>query len=69
MDLEPFHRINPCGYQGLQVVSLADLGGPGSMDQVKPVLLKHMAEQFGLALQHETSLPDLSEAALRGLVM
>ena len=63
MDLEPFHRINPCGYQGLQVVSLADLGGPSGMDQVKPVLLKHMADQFGLSLQHETALPDLSQAA------
>ena len=63
MDLEPFHRINPCGYQGLQVVSLADLGGPTGTEQVKPVLLKHLAEQFGLALQHETTLPDLTEAA------
>jgi lipoyl(octanoyl) transferase len=63
MDLEPFHRINPCGYQGLQVVSLADLGGPTGMDQVKPVLLKHIAEQFGLALQHEATLPDLTQAA------
>lgn len=25
MDLEPFQRINPCGYQGLQVVSMAQL--------------------------------------------
>ena len=63
MDLEPFHRINPCGYQGLQVVSLADLGGPAGMDQVKPVLLKHMADQFGLALEYEAALPDLSQAA------
>ena len=57
-----FARINPCGY-GLQVVSLADLGGPGGMDQVKPVLLKHMADQFGLSLRHEAALPDLSQAA------
>ncbi len=26
MDLEPFSRINPCGYQGLAVTQLADLG-------------------------------------------
>ena len=25
MDLEPFQRINPCGYQGLQVIRLSDL--------------------------------------------
>jgi lipoyl(octanoyl) transferase len=63
MDLEPFHRINPCGYQGLQVISLADLGGPSGMDVVKPVLLACLAEQFGLTLHRETSLPDLSLAA------
>ena len=33
------------------------------MDQVKPVLLKHMADQFGLSLRHEAALPDLSQAA------
>ncbi|MBT3813060.1 MAG: lipoyl(octanoyl) transferase LipB [Gammaproteobacteria bacterium] len=26
MDLKPFSYINPCGYQGLQVTQLADLG-------------------------------------------
>jgi len=26
MDLEPFNRINPCGYPGLKVTQLADLG-------------------------------------------
>jgi len=26
MDLEPFQRINPCGYQGLQVTQCEDLG-------------------------------------------
>lgn len=26
MDLSPFNDINPCGYQGLQVTQLADLG-------------------------------------------
>jgi lipoyl(octanoyl) transferase len=28
MDLEPFGRINPCGYQGLQVTQVSALGGP-----------------------------------------
>ena len=59
MDLGPFHRINPCGYQGLQVTSMRDLGGPSSMDAVKPVLLDHIARQFGLALEEEgDSSPD-----------
>ena len=50
MDLEPFGRINPCGYEGLQVVAMADLGGPSSPDAVKPVLLEALARQFGLRL-------------------
>jgi lipoyl(octanoyl) transferase len=50
MDLAPFDRINPCGYAGLQVVSLSDLGGPGSLQAVAPALLEHLARQFGLAL-------------------
>jgi len=28
MDLEPFQRINPCGYAGLQMTQLAELGVP-----------------------------------------
>ena len=63
MDLEPWHRINPCGYQGLHVTTLCDLGGPSGMDAVKPVLLVNMAKQFGLELHAESALPDLSLAA------
>lgn len=51
MDLEPFRRINPCGYEGLQVTSVLDLGGPSGLDAVKPVLLEQLSRQFGLALR------------------
>nr|WP_221197607.1 lipoyl(octanoyl) transferase LipB [Xanthomonas cannabis] len=60
MDLEPFHRINPCGYQGLRVTSVLDLGGPSGMAAVKAVLLDQLARQFGLVLQPVSALPDLS---------
>lgn len=50
MDLEPFARINPCGYAGLQVVSLADLGGTGDLRLVGDVLVGHLARQLGLRL-------------------
>ncbi|MEJ7745891.1 MAG: lipoyl(octanoyl) transferase LipB [Luteimonas sp.] len=63
MDLEPFHRINPCGYQGLQVIALRDLGGPSSFHAVKPALLDQIAMQFGLALRHDAQLPELSDVA------
>jgi lipoyl(octanoyl) transferase len=59
MDLEPFQRINPCGYEGLQVTSMLDLGGPSSLDAVKPQLLEHLAAQFGLVLQPAPA-PDLT---------
>ena len=55
MSTEPFQRINPCGYQGLQVVAMADLGGPSSLDVVKPALAQHLATQFRWALQ---AVPD-----------
>lgn len=28
MDMEPFSRINPCGYAGMQMVQSSELGGP-----------------------------------------
>ena len=52
MDLEPFRRINPCGYQGLEVTSMLDLGGPSSLDAVKPMLVAHVARLFGLNLEY-----------------
>ncbi|QIL19248.1 lipoyl(octanoyl) transferase LipB [Thermomonas sp. HDW16] len=59
----PFLRINPCGYQGLEVVAMSDLGGPSSLDAVKPVLLAQMARQFGLSPRRDTALPELLAAA------
>jgi lipoyl(octanoyl) transferase len=48
MDLEPFSRINPCGYEGLRVTQVLDLGGPGSLAAVEAVLVGELARQFGL---------------------
>ena len=63
MSTEPFLRINPCGYQGLEVVAMTDLGGPSSMEAVKPVLVQQLAVQFGLDLARESSLPPQLMAA------
>lgn len=38
MDLEPFDRINPCGYQGLGVTRLADLGIDDSVEVIREKL-------------------------------
>jgi lipoyl(octanoyl) transferase len=48
MDLEPFRRINPCGYQGLAVTQMVDLGGASSLRQVEDVLVTELCRQFGL---------------------
>ena len=53
----PFARINPCGYAGLQVVALADLGGPSALDAVKPALLAHLGRQLGLAWRADPAPP------------
>ena len=64
MDLEPFHRINPCGYAGLAVTAMADLGGPSGTEAVKPALLDHLAARFGLVLAPaEGVLPPALEPA------
>jgi lipoyl(octanoyl) transferase len=52
MDLEPFGRINPCGYAGLRVTSMQECGcgedAGFSVDTVKRRLLQHLVAQFGL---------------------
>ncbi len=63
MDLEPYQRINPCGYAGLQVTSMQDMGGPAGLEAVKPVLLGALAAQFGLVLQDMPQTPAQLAAA------
>jgi lipoyl(octanoyl) transferase len=41
-DLEPFSRINPCGFKGLQVTSLARLGAESNLNAVRDRLLPHL---------------------------
>ena len=38
MDLQPFHRINPCGYAGLETVDLSTIGVHVTWDDAAPVL-------------------------------
>jgi len=47
MDLAPFQRINPCGFQGLAMTQVAALGGPADVAQVgrdlEAVLLRRLS--------------------------
>lgn len=67
MDLSPYAGINPCGYQGLAVTQLLDLGGPASLDAVAAVLVPALARAFGLAAVDAPS-PDLSAVSLDAVV-
>jgi lipoyl(octanoyl) transferase len=48
VDLEPFLRINPCGYAGLEMTDLATLGGDSDLDRVREKLLPHFLRHLGL---------------------
>jgi lipoyl(octanoyl) transferase len=49
MDLAPFSDIDPCGYPGLGVTQLADLGVARSLDEagaeLAPILARHLTRQ------------------------
>lgn len=49
MDLEPFNRINPCGFRGLEVVDLKALG--------VSMTLQGVAEALAPRLLHSLNLP------------
>jgi lipoyl(octanoyl) transferase len=48
LDLEPFARINPCGYAGLQMTQLAALGGPATVAEAAQRLEPHLLAALGL---------------------
>ena len=48
MDLEPFRRINPCGYAGLEMTQVGDLGGPADVESVAAALAPRLLESLGL---------------------
>jgi lipoyl(octanoyl) transferase len=47
LDLEPFARINPCGYAGLSMTQLKDLGGPGTVAEAAQALEPHLRRALG----------------------
>ena len=60
VDLEPFSRINPCGFEGLELTDLARLGADSSLDTVRDKLLPHL-------LRHLKFDQALSSASLAGV--
>jgi len=60
MDLEPYQRINPCGYAGQPVTTVLDCGGPATLEAVAPFLVRHLSAQLGLVPEWRNDLPNLS---------
>jgi len=46
MDLEPFTRINPCGYAGLKTVDLSTIGVETTWDEAAHVLAQQLAARL-----------------------
>jgi lipoyl(octanoyl) transferase len=51
MDLEPFARINPCGYAGLRMTQMRELIGPVAMDEVSDRLRAQLVKHLGYVEQ------------------
>jgi len=53
LDLEPFQRINVCGYPGLRVTRLADLCGVSDLAAVAAGIEPHLLHKLGYAAAHK----------------
>lgn len=47
IDLEPFSRINPCGFAGQAMTRLVDLGVEASMEDLEQALCAELAKRLG----------------------
>lgn len=48
VDLEPFSRINPCGYANLQMTDLKRLGGDSDLAVVREKVTTHLMDHLGI---------------------
>lgn len=64
MDLEPFQRINPCGFANLRVTQVTDLGGPSAIAQVEAELIAQLARQLGLVTTPAVSSVTIGAGAI-----
>lgn len=53
MNLEPFARINPCGYQGLKVTDLRSLGVDTDLRSAAAALAPHLSRALDLPLDSD----------------
>ncbi|WP_367988391.1 lipoyl(octanoyl) transferase LipB [Vibrio sp. NTOU-M3] len=64
MDLSPFLRINPCGYAGMEMVQVSQLGGPDSVDIVEQQLIKELVALLSYEhIEYSTEAPVVGKEA------
>lgn len=63
LDLEPFTRINPCGFSNLQLTDLKRLGVKVSMRDIAEQLLPHLLGHLGLSDKTVTTASKLQALA------
>lgn len=63
LDLEPFTRINPCGFSNLQLTDLKRLGVNVSMHDIAEQLLPHLLGHLGLSDKTVTTASSLKALA------
>tara|TARA_E500000331_G_scaffold325267_1_gene342315 strand:+ start:2470 stop:3051 length:582 start_codon:yes stop_codon:yes gene_type:complete len=56
MDLEPFSRINPCGYAGLEVTDMVTEGGVFGNERLEDIVVQELIQTFGYVLDEKQRL-------------
>lgn len=55
MDLEPFFRINPCGYQGMQMTQVSAYQDQPDFAHIRSRLAHHLQDQLGYTSGHNVT--------------
>ncbi len=58
VDLEPFSRINPCGFADLEVTDLRALGIAASREAVQRSIERHLLRHLGMADRRAVAIAD-----------
>jgi len=56
MDLEPFSRINPCGYKGLEMTQVSELDSSINMKAISNKLVDYLIDELGYTSKHTDNL-------------
>ncbi len=70
LDTEPFTRINPCGYAGLEVTRLADLTNVKSVEEAASGLTPHLLRAHWVLCRGIVDvIPEMAECRVAGVAI